>query len=95
MFLCREPGKIVVVADLRAMTEVTANCGQSVRVEKRDGARVQLMMWMRGPSRRWAILVFLTLGTAWTILCLRVMQRLKVERIRRERSTGTTIRSAI
>ena len=47
-FLCREPGNIVVVADLRAMTEVTTTCAKSLRLEKSDGARVQLMMRMRG-----------------------------------------------
>ena len=78
------------------MTEVTTTCGKSLWVEIRDGAGVQLMMRMREPGRRWAMLMFLTLGTlgrisAWTILYLRVMKRLKVERIRRERSTGMTI----
>ena len=52
--LCLEPGNILVVADLRAMTEVTTTCGKSVLVAKRDGARKLLMMRMVVLRRIWA-----------------------------------------
>ena len=100
--LCWEPGNIVVVSDIRAMTEVTMICGKSLLVEKRDGARVQLMMRMRGPCRRWAILMFLTLGTlgrisAWTILHLRVMKTTKggANKERKKHSHDVTVVNGI
>ena len=47
------------------MTEVTTTCGKSLRVEKRDGARVQLMVRMRGAPSDMGFFfsIPLTLGT--------------------------------
>ena len=64
-YVGNRPGNIVVVADLRSMTEVTTTCAKSLRLEKSDGARVQLMIRMRGAQSEIGDSYVSDLGDAW------------------------------